>query len=50
MNNPEERKRFTLRIENGLFNSIKALAKKEKRATGKQIEIILEKYIGAQND
>ena len=47
MDKPQERKRFTLRIDNNLFNSIKELAKKEKRAIGKQMEVILEKYIGA---
>ena len=35
-------KRFTLRIENNLFEQIKIKAKENKRAIGKEIEFILE--------
>ena len=38
-------KRFTLRLDGKLFEKIKTLSKQNKRATGKQIEFILEQYI-----
>lgn len=36
--------RFTLRINSELLDKIKALTKKTKRSTAKEIEFILEQY------
>ena len=38
----DEQKRFTLRLNAKLFEQIKRKAKEEKRATGKQIEYLLD--------
>jgi len=37
-------KRFTLRIDKELFEKIELLAKKDKRAIGREIEFILAQY------
>lgn len=41
----EDQTRFTMRIDSGLLEKIKADAEKNKRSTAKQIEYILEQYI-----
>lgn len=41
----EDDKRFTLRINNDIFNQITELAKINKRSVGRQIEWILEFYL-----
>lgn len=38
-------KRFTLRIDENLFNKLKELAERDKRSIAKEIEHLLEKYI-----
>lgn len=38
-------KRFTLRIENELFKKIELVARKDKRAIGREIEFILEDWL-----
>lgn len=37
--------RFTMRIENNIYESIKKLAKENKRSIAKQIEFMLEKAL-----
>ena len=44
----EENRRFTLRINNSLFLTIKEFAKINKRAIGKEIEFTLEKIYKKQ--
>ena len=41
----DDQTRFTMRINSGLLEKIKAEAEKIKRSTAKQIEFILERYI-----
>ncbi len=41
----EEDKRFTLRINNDIFNQVVELAKTNKRSVGRQIEWIIENYL-----
>lgn len=41
----DEIKRFTLRLDAGLFKKLQMQAKENKRAAGKEIEYILEQYI-----
>ena len=41
----DDQTRFTMRINSGLLEKIKAEAEKSKRSTAKQIEFILERYI-----
>lgn len=42
---PDGYVRFTLRIPESLFNEVKALAGKDKRSTGRQIEFMLEQFL-----
>ena len=37
-------KRFTLRMNNEIFEKVKEEAEKERRSTAKQIELILDEY------
>ena len=39
-----EEKRFTLRMNNEIFEKVKEEAEKERRSTAKQIELILDEY------
>ncbi len=41
----DDQTRFTMRINSGLLEKIKAEAEKNKRSTAKQIEFILEQYV-----
>lgn len=41
-----EEKRFTLRIDGELFEKVKSQAEKNKRSIAKEIEYLLEQYIG----
>jgi hypothetical protein len=43
--NPEEKTRFTLRIEKRLFEKIKKIADENKRSAVKQIEYMLEQCV-----
>ena len=46
---PEDKTRFTMRIDTELFNAIKEIADREKRSAVKQIEYILENWLHDQN-
>lgn len=39
-----DEKRFTLRMDQAIFNKVKAQAKHNKRSVAKEIEYILEQY------
>ena len=41
---PEDKTRFTMRIDTALLDKIKEQAKQNKRSTAKEIEFILEAY------
>lgn len=41
----DEDKRFTLRIEKGLFQRIEDAARAHKRSIGREIEYLLEQYL-----
>jgi hypothetical protein len=43
-------KRFTLRMDQGVFDAVERLAKKNKRTTASQIEYILERYLREIDD
>lgn len=45
MTDEEKIKRFTLRIEKELFAKVQASAEKNKRSTGKEMEMLLEKAL-----
>ena len=45
----DDQKRFTLRINAKLLEQIKREAQKEKRATGKQIEYLLDVAMNKKN-
>lgn len=45
-----DERRFTLRMDRQLFEQLEALAKKDKRAVGREIEYIVERYIEDQKD
>lgn len=40
-----EQKRFTLRIDERVFEKVKARAEKNKRSVAKEIEFILDEYL-----
>jgi len=40
-----EQKRFTLRMDNDLFETIKKRAEENKRSVAKEIELLLETYL-----
>ena len=42
----DDQTRFTMRINTELLEKIRADAEKNKRSTAKQIEYVLEQYIG----
>ena len=44
-----EQKRFTLRMDNELFEMMKKQAEKNKRSVAKEIEHVLEKYLKMQD-
>ena len=43
-------KRFTLRIDEKIFNEIKTRSVKNKRSIAKEIEYILEKYLESESN
>lgn len=43
-----DQKRFTLRMDEELFEKVKASAKENKRSIGKEIEFVLDQYF--END
>lgn len=44
-----EQKRFTLRMDNELFEVMKKQAEKNKRSVAKEIEHVLEQYLKQQD-
>ncbi|MEK5175112.1 Arc family DNA-binding protein [Heyndrickxia sp. FSL W8-0496] len=44
-----EQKRFTLRMDGELFETIKERAEKNKRSVAKEIELLLETYLEQEN-
>lgn len=44
--NHQVEKRFTLRMDDELFNKIAELAKRHRRSTGKEIEEAVSVYVG----
>lgn len=46
---PEDKTRFTMRIDAELFQRVKSLADREKRSAVKQIEFILEDWLNEHN-
>lgn len=46
----EENKRFTLRMDNNLFEKVKTQAEKNKRSIAKEIEYLLEQYFKENED
>lgn len=40
-----DEKRFTLRMDSGLFEQVKKLAEKNKRSVAKEIEYLIEKHL-----
>lgn len=45
----DDEKRFTLRMDNNLFEIIKSQAERNKRSVAKEIEYILEKFAMENN-
>lgn len=45
----EEDKRFTLRINKGIFEMVEREAKEERRSIGRQIEFILAQHFDSEN-
>lgn len=45
-----EQKRFTLRMDNDLFETIKKRAEENKRSVAKEIELLLENYLKAEEN
>lgn len=43
-----EQKRFTLRMDNDLFEFIKKQAEENKRSVAKEIELLLEQHLKSQ--
>ena len=46
----EDDKRFTLRMDNTLFEKIAAAAKENNRSIGREIEYILKQYVKSQEN
>lgn len=40
-----DQKRFSLRMDRRLFETISLIAKKHKRSVGKEIEVAIERYV-----